>query len=253
MPALLDASTLAARTRTAQQILDNAELRALYESVGGLASDLEAIRNSGLAAEAGMLAQSGARSAGVGATADILQSFVALQKEYVAVMAAVQAVRRDLEQGGADHDTLAALDGILVNEAQVVIHTEALPDGSKGRKASRSASQEALRAEIAKDAAALLALEAAQKALTKRKVTKARLQKLKEGADELAGKLAERAVKKGEAKAKTAAKVDAADAQSSAWNACYRLLALVGQKDTRVAQLLREAARPRKKKEAEKK
>jgi hypothetical protein len=253
MPGPLDASTIAARTRAAQQILDTADLLSLYESVGGLASDLEAIRDSGLAAEAGMLAQGSARSAGEAATADVLKSFAALQKEYVAVMAAVQAARRDLEKGGAGHETLVAVDRILVNEAQIVVQTAAQPDGSKKRTASRSASQEALRAEIAKDAAALLDLDAATKALAKRKVTKARLGKLKDEADALAGKLAERAVKKGEQKAKTAAKADVATEQSEAWNACYRLLSLAGQKDARVAALLREAARPRKKKVTEQK
>jgi hypothetical protein len=49
MARTLDPSTVAARTRAAQQILDNAELLGLYESVGGLASDLEVIRDAGLA------------------------------------------------------------------------------------------------------------------------------------------------------------------------------------------------------------
>lgn len=248
MARTLDPATVAARTRAAAQILDNAELRALYESVGGLPEDLEAIRDAGLAVEAHILAQSNAKGAGVAATIDVLQSFALLQKEYVAVMAAVQATRRDLEQASAPQDILTALDRILVNEAQVVVQTVAQPDGTKKRKVSRSESQEALRAEIARDARALLDLGEAQKALARRKVGKARLEKLLDAAQALSGKLASRTTKKGDGKAKTAAKDDAVAEQSAAWSACYRLLALAGQQDARVSALLRDAARPNGKK-----
>ena len=248
MPRNLDASTIAARTRAAQQILDHSDLREVYESVGGLPADLEAIRDAGLAAEAQLLAQSSAKSAGSAATLDVLTAFAALQKEYVAVMAAVQASRRDLEKANAAADVLAEVDRILVNEAQVVVSTTAQPDGSKKRKASRSMSQEALRAEIAKDAAALLALGASHDALAARKVTKERLEKLHTDAEALSGKLAVRTVKKGEQKAMTAARADTVADHSAIWQACYRLLALAGQNDARISALLRDAARPKKSK-----
>jgi hypothetical protein len=110
---------------------------------------------------------------------------------------------------------------------------------------SRSTSTEALRAEIAKDAKALIASKAAHKALTKRTVSVARLEKLQAGAEELAGKLAERATKKGASRTATAAKSDAVERQSKRWGATYRVLAMVAQADARVAELLKEAARSR--------
>jgi len=163
-------------------------------------------------------------------------------------MAAVQACRRDLQREGAAQEVLTEVERILVNEAQIVILTVAQGDGSKKRKAARSASQEALRAEIARDAKALVELGDAHKALAKRKVTKARLVALAEAADALSGKLAERTAKKGDGKAKTLAKAGAIAEQTGAWGACYRLLALAGQKDERIAALLKEAVRPGKKK-----
>lgn len=249
MPRTFDAATVAARTRAAQQILDHEELRALYESTGGLLADLHAIRDAGIAAEAQMLAQSSAKSAGAAATLDVLAAFAALQKEYVGVMACVQAARRDLEQAGAEAEVLAAVDRILRNEAQVIVSTTAGPDGAKKRKTSRSESQEALRAEIGKDAAALLELSAVHEILAARKVTTERLAGLRADAEGLSGKLAARVVKKGEQKAKTEARKDTAAEQSTAWNACYRLLLLAAQRDARIASLLQDAARPRKAKD----
>lgn len=246
MPRTLDASTIAARTRAAQQILDHLDLFAVYESVGGLKADLEAIRDAGLASEAQMLAQGSAKSAGEAATLDVLSAYAAVQKEYVAVMAAVQAARRDLEKAGAAAEVLAEVDRILENEAQVVVSTTAQPDGGKKRKTSRSESQEALRAEIAKDAGALLAVDVALPVLEARKVSKERLEKLRADAEALSGKLAARTVKKGEQKAMTAARANTVAELAAAWGACYRLLALSAQKDARVAELLREAARQKK-------
>jgi hypothetical protein len=250
MPRSLDASTIAARTRTAQQMLDQADLLSAYESVGGLKADLEAVRDTGLAAEAQLLSQSSARSAGSAATLEVLTAFAATQKEYAAVMAVVQALHRDLEKSGAGAELVRAVAQILVNEAQVIVTTAAQPDGSKKRKVSRSVSQEALRAEIAKDAGALLGLADAEAALTARKVTKERLEKLRAGAEALSGKLAARTVKKGEQKAVTAARADTVAQHSAAWSSCYRLLSLAGQNDARIAALLKEAARKRKSKDS---
>ncbi|HSN97026.1 MAG TPA: hypothetical protein VLS89_01975 [Candidatus Nanopelagicales bacterium] len=240
---------VAARTRAAQQILGDQGLLTRYEAVGGLSDDLEAIRDAGLRAEAQSLLQSTSKGQGKAATLDVLQAFAALQREYMGLMAAVQAARGDLARTGASNDLLAALDQILVNEAQVVVVSAPQPEGENGKKRrARSVSQEALRAEISRDAKALLELGAAHEALTRRKVDTARLSRLQEDAEALAGQLAERAVKKGAGKAATNGKSDAVKEQSDRWAECYRLLALVGQRDERVAQLLKEAAQALKKK-----
>jgi hypothetical protein len=238
---------VAARTRTARQILADPTLLSLFEAKGGLRRDLEAIRDAGDSAEAHGVSQSVSKGERGGATLDVVSSFAALQREYTAVMAVVQAVRGDLGEG-APHELVSAIDRILVNEAQVIVRTVEKEDGKKARQATRSTSQEALRTEIAKDAAALIALTAVHAALAERRVDLARLDKLKSDADALAGKLAVRATKKGASKAATGLRADAAKGQSAKWSACYRILAMVGQEDQRVATLLQEAARPAKKK-----
>jgi hypothetical protein len=241
---------IAARTRTAQHILALADLLALYEAKGGLRRDLEAIRDAGLKAEAHSLAQSVAKGEGSGASLHALEAFAALQREYNEVMAVVQAVRGDLAKAGAGVELIAAIDRILVNEAQVVIRAVEKEGGGTERHAVRSASQEALRAEIAKDAGALLGLGGVKAALGERKVSAARLLKVKSDAEALSGKLATRATKKGEKQAATEAKSEAAREQSARWSACYRLLGLMAQQNQGVAELLKEAARPRAKKKA---
>jgi hypothetical protein len=238
-------STVAARTRAAAQILATPDLLSLYESKGGLKADLEKIRDRGQEAEALSQARSGAQAAGGTATLNVLATFTALQKEYSAIMGVVQAARYDLEEAKATTEALNAVDRILVNEAEVAIKTVVGDDGASKKVAVKRLSQEATRAEIARDARALLELSAVHAVLKKRKVDKSRLTKLATAAESLSGKLAERASAKGEQKQATAALRDAVSAQKQVWGACYRLLAAVGQDDTRVAQLLADAARKR--------
>ena len=240
-------STVAARTRAADQILRTPDLLASYEERGGLKEDLKEIVARGQEAELLSHAQSAAQAQMGGATRTGLEDFVALQKEYAAVMAIVQAVRNDLERQGADAELLAAVDHIIVNEADLVIRTlSAKTEGEKpSKKAIRSLAQEAVRAEIQKDAAALLDLKGAHAALAKRKVDQPRLKKLKEAAVALSGTLAEKSVKKGARKEATKAVHEAVTAQKKTWAACYRLLAAVGHEDERVQQLLAAAARKR--------
>ena len=238
-------STVAARTRAAVQILTTPDLLASYEAKGGTQEDLESIRDHGQTAESLSQAQSAAQAAGGAATLQVLGTFVALQKEYVAVMAIVQAARRDLAKAGASIGVLSAVDQILVNEAEVAIRTTVEPDGKKSKKAVKRASQEALRAEIAKDARALLDLAAIHPALAKRKVDAPRLGAMVATSRSLAGKLAERASAKGAQKSATSAMHGAVSEQKQVWGACYRLLAALGNEDARVAQLLAEAARKR--------
>ncbi len=238
-------STVAARTRAAVQILSTPDLFASYEARGGTQEDLESIRDHGQTAESLSQAQSAAQAAGGAATLYVLGTFVALQKEYVAVMGIVQAARRDLAKAGASIDVLRAVDQILVNEAEVAIRTTVEQDGKKSKKAVKRASQEALRAEIAKDARALLALSAIHPVLAKRKVDAPRLGAMVATSESLSGKLAERASAKGAQKSATSAMHDAVSEQKLVWGACYRLLAALGNEDARVAQLLAEAARKR--------
>jgi hypothetical protein len=238
-------STVAARTRAASQILNTPDLLTLYLDKGGLKQDLELIRDFGQKAEALSQAQSAAQAAGGAATLTLLTNFTALQKEYNAIMAVVQAARRDLDDTKASAEVIKAVDRILVNEAEVLIKTVKAEGGAEKKVAVKRASQEALRAEIARDARALLDLQDAHTVLKKRKVDKARLSNLLAAADALAGKLADRAAVKGSGKQATADLRDAVSEQKKVWGACYRLLASVGQEDPRVAQLLGESARKR--------
>lgn len=235
---------VAARTRTAQMILEMPDLLAAYEEAGGLPEDLDEIARQGLQAESANLAQSMAFSAARGATAEARVIFEKTRAEYGRVMAVVQAVRNDLAREGADQPTLKAIDQILENEAPVrIVAME--KDGVTKRSARKSRSFEAIRAEILKDVQALLSLEPVLPALARRRVTDERLRHLARSAEELSGWFGEKSVKRGAAKAATQVEREAVKAQKQAWQACYRLLAIVGAQDPRLAQLLSEAARKR--------
>ena len=106
------------------------------------------------------------------------------------------------------------------------------------RRARASTSQEALRAEIEKDASALLALGAVKGALGERGFTAKRLTALRDGARGLAGKLAERAAKRGAGGEATKEEHAAVEAQRAKWGSCYRILTAVAAQDDRVRQLL---------------
>ena len=251
-------STVAARTRAALHILGSAELLAAYESHGGLATDLRAIADAGKLAEERSQNRSGAQAAGGAATTNVAEAYAALQKDYGAVMAVVQAVKLDLERAKAPKELVAAVGRILVNEAQQVVVKPGKPGkkegksgkasdpadaGNSGKEARRlhSAAREAQRAEIEKDAVALLALKGALPALAKRKVDKKRLDRLRDDARSLSGAFAKRDVKKGAAKEATTAIRDAVADQKQLWAACRRLLAALARENPSVAALLREA------------
>jgi len=238
-------STVAARTRAADQILKTPELLASYEDKGGLAEDLQKISANGHKAEVLSQAQSGAQAAGGAATLTVLTDFAAVQREYNAVMGVVQAVRHDIGEAKAPPEVIKSVDRILINEAEVFFKTVTDDKGATKKVAVKRVSQEALRAEIARDARALGELSTIHPALAKRKVDKARLDKLLGDAEALSGKLADRATIKGDRKVTTSALHDAVAAQKQVWGACYRLLAAVGHEDPRIAELLGEAARKR--------
>lgn len=247
-------SRVAARTRAAEHILVSPELLALYEDSGGLRGDLEEIRDLGRRAEVASQARSGVKADSGSATQAALDGFAALQRDYAAVMAVVQACQRDLAKQGAAAHTLGLLDGILRDQTAVRMRVETIETieagetgeaGKTRRRAVRRRSHEAVRAEINRDVAQLLALKDVHDALGKRKVTLARLTKLRDDAAALSRQLGEKLSKRGAGKAATTAVRDAVREQKQAWGACYRILARVAQQDERVRQLLSEAARKR--------
>lgn len=261
-------STVAARTNVARQILQSSELLARYVAAGGLREDLTLLVAIGERAEALAVAQSEAQAQGGAATAAVRADFAALQAEYKAVMVIVKAARHTLLRSGADKDVLIALDKILRDESETTVRavsgdaaatapTSAEDGDAKAaaggeaevpttkRKRVHRQSQEAIRAEIAKDAAVLLNLTGAQPELKRRKVDTKRLKKLVDAATALSGQLSERVVDKAQAKAATAAVHEAVAEQRQYWGACYGILRGVGREDARIADLLRIAARPR--------
>jgi len=167
-------------------------------------------------------------------------SFAELQRTYSAVMAIVRAAIEDALEAG--NVALAdALERILASEATIIVQSPAAADGKRSSK--RAQSQEALRAEIEKDAGALLKLTEAHAHLAGRKLTIAQLTSLRDNAKALSGRMSERTTKKGAGKGATQAERDAVAVQSKRWNASYRLLAQVGRSDTRLAALLKDAAK----------
>jgi hypothetical protein len=235
--------TVAARTRAAEHIRANPELLPQYENLGGLAADLQQIAESGRRAEVLSQVRGATKADGTAATMEVLEAFANLQREYVAVMAVLQAVQVDLDRANAPADLRAAAKKILANEAAVVITTVPKDDETTKKVAVKSKSQEALRAEIRKDAEAILALPALLDALAKRKVTKARIQALSNAADALAGRLATRTAKQGAGKDATKEVADAVREQRRVWGGCYRILKLLGHRDERVRSLLAEGAK----------
>lgn len=238
-------STVAARTRAAQTILENPEMLARYEADGGLKEDLEQIVAAGLKAEAANRGQSLAAGESEGATTQVLLSFENLRQEYSSVMGVAQAVRGDLVRKDAAAPVLANLDQIITNEVPVRIVATKTAAGATKKKARKVESFEAIRAEIHKDAGALLALKDAAEAFARRRVTAQRLTALEEAAAGLSGKVGERAALKGASKSATQAEHDAVKEQKDIWASSYRILAQVGQADARVAELLKQAARAR--------
>ena len=243
-------ATVAARTRAADLVLADSTLLAAYQDIGGLPADLQKISTHGHTAELLDQAQSTAQAAGGAATMTVLTAFAALQKGYVALMDVLTIVLHDLVESKASPALVSEVEKIMVNEAEVFFKVRTDDKGAQKRVAVKRTTQEAVRAEIGKDARALLALAAVHPMLAERKWDKARLDKLAADADAMAGKLAERAYHKGSSKEATAAMRDAVAAQKKVWGGCYRLLAALARTSPQVAQLLSEAARPRPPKQA---
>lgn len=207
---------VAARTRTAEFVRSHPELLATYIEHGGLESDLIGIAAAGREAEAANLAQSGRLADGKAATIDLARRFADLQREYKRVMTVVRAAAGDLARAGADSAVLSAIDRVLVDETAIAV-TLVERDGKRAREVRRTRTQEGIRAEIHKDADALLALTDAHAALAQRRITIERLAALRDEAAALSGQLAVRVAKKAERKAATEAEVAAVKSQSDLW------------------------------------
>ena len=185
-----------------------------------------------------------AATAGVSATADVVTLFADIQREYVRIMSVLRLVLQELKHNGAPHEQVTALDRIINNEVAVVVDTVENEAGEKKRKVKASESQEAIRQEIVQDAKALINRQDLHASLAERNVTVQRLQKLVDDGDSIKGKLANRAVAKGNASATIVLKSEMVKAQSQWWKAAYGILADMGRADPRMAALLSEAARP---------
>ncbi len=233
-------SSVAARTRAAAFVLRTPDLLAAYEAAGGLAADLSSIVEAGEAAELANLQQSGKEGESVGTSAESSRSFAALQREYKAVMRVLAAVRVDLEEAQAPDAVLAKADAILADEAAVVVRLAKGVDGDKAaRRVVKSRSQENIRAEIYRDAEALLGFPEVAAPLTNRKVDTARLTALRDAAVALSGRISDRVATKADIKAATLIEHEAVAAQSRRWPVVQRLLASV--EDPRLRGLLRDA------------
>jgi hypothetical protein len=235
--------TVAARGDVGAYVLERPVLLAGYVELGGLPEDLALLRDKALEAEACNQRQGVAGHVAVGATAEALGAYRAVQQEYVKVMAVVEAVAGDLREAGAPVTLVRQVEGILANEAQTSFSPPPVP-GAK-RRATRKQSREAVRAEVARDAQALLDLTDVHGLLARRRVDLPRLERLRAGAAALSGKLAFPAQKRGARKAVTQEERQAVAAQAHKWVTCHRLLRTLAGQDGGLAELVKRAARKR--------
>jgi hypothetical protein len=233
-------TSVSARIQFCEAILGSEALLAAYEAHGGLRKDLEQISAEGHRASACDIAQSRAAVFGSCATTEAVEGLATLRREHSRLMAVLELVRRDLAGANASAEVLATLDAIRANDAQRVVVT--VPgEATRRRKASRS--YEAIRAEIQRDASALLALTEARETLASRKFDQARLERLLADAQSLSGKLAEKTSKAGSRQAATAEEHVAVKAQSEIWAASYPIFAAVARENVQFAELLKMATR----------
>lgn len=233
-------SEVAGRTSAASKILNTAELLTQFEAVGGLKSDLEAIVAHGKEAEALNQSQGALTRDKSAATARTQEAFAAVQREYAAVMNVVAALHAELTLAG-DKESVQRLKAIMASEAETAFSLKDLGDGSQKKKARRLYSQEALRAEIVRDAQSLLDFTAIAPRLAARRVDAARLQALKTSAEALTGKVAARVASAAERKAATAKETAAVSAQRLHWGAVARLLTAMARNDVRALEVVKIA------------
>ncbi len=217
-------ATVAARIQAASYIKSNAAVFAQYTANGGLTEELDLIIQHGRAAEAANLGQSTATGAQLGETQVLHMDFATLQRSYKGVMAIVRAVRSALQRENADPSTIAAVEQILENETPVHVKVVKGEDDKSIRGAMKRQSQEAIRAEIQKDASALLDLAPLADRLTARGVTAERLTALRDSAIALTGQVDESILSKARRKEATATENAAVRAQRQVWGGVYDIL-----------------------------
>ena len=232
-------SEVAGRTSAASKILNTAELLTQFEAVGGLKSDLEAIVAHGKEAEALNQSQGALTRDKSAAAARSQEAFAAVQREYAAVMNVVAALHAELTLAG-DKESVQRLKGIMASEAETAFSLKDV-DGAQKKKARRLVTQEALRAEIVRDAQSLLDFTAIAPRLAARRVDAARLQALKISAEALTGKVEERVASAAERKAATAKEMAAVSAQSLHWSSVSRLLSAMARNDVRALEVVKIA------------
>ncbi len=230
-------SVVAGRTSAASKILNTAELLRQFEESGGLKADLEAIVAHGKEAEALNQSQGAATREKSVATAKTLEAFQSLQREYSAIMDVLVALRAELTNAG-EKDNLKRLNGIIASETETAFTEKDAGDGKTVKKARKSQTQEATRAEIARDAKSLLDFTAIASRLAARRVDATRLQALKTNAEALAGKLADRVATAAERKALTEKEQAAVAAQNLHWTSSRRLLSALAKRDVRALDLV---------------
>lgn len=236
---------VAARTRTAAEILRNPDLLAAVLRHGGRREDLEKIQMHGQRAEALYQEKSTTKATGTAATASVRSHLAALRREHRKVLAVVRAVLEEMLEAEAPVEVVRPLEQIMVDESAIKLRWTEGEDGAMQRRAVRSQSQEAVRAEIQKDAGALLGLEAVHPALAERKVDQARLTKLYNDAQALAGQVSDRVVRKADGQGTTRAMRASVAAQRRIWGATFDILALAAEEDVRIRELLADSARRR--------
>jgi hypothetical protein len=232
---------VAARTRTAAEILRNPDLLAAVLRHGGRREDLEKIQMYGQRAEVLHQERSGAKAAGRVATVTVKSRFMTLRREHRKVLAAVRAVLNDMREAEAPTEAVGAVAQILNDETAVRQRLVEGEDGTIQRQVVRSRTREAIRAEIQKDAGALLALTTIHPALAERKVDQTRLTQLYNDAQALSGQFAERVVRKAEGVSATWSTRGAAAAQRRIWGSTFDILALAAKDDVRIRELLADA------------
>ncbi len=228
---------VAARTAVAAQILGAPDLLEKYVKLGGSRSDLESIQRHGLAAEALNHAQGAAKTEKGLLTADVQAALFNLKREYAGVMVAVRSLRGELEEDG-DADGVRRLTDIIKSEATTGFQVLELGDGKTAKKEARVRSQEVIRAEIARDAASLLAFTRVAAKLADRGVTRPRLEALKTDAEALTGKIVARGSAAGAKKATTAEERAAVAKQTARWSASRPAFDVLATLDGRVVATL---------------
>ena len=229
---------VAARTRTAAEILRQPDLLAAVLRYGGRQEDLEKIQMYGQRAEALYQEQSGTKAVGKAATVSVKALFAALRREHRKVLAVVRAVLQEMRDTGAPAAEMLPVEQILADETAVKLPLTEGEDGTRKRRAVRARTREAIRAEIQKDAGALLGLEAVHPALVERKVDQARLTKLYEDAQALSGQVAAKVVRKAEGLGATRSTRGAAAAQRRIWSSIFDIMSLAAEEDVRLRELL---------------